>query len=474
MKIIILLLSIYKSNNVTVRSNISFKLISLCSILFIVSSCNKVNNTENTPTPIPIPTPPPSPTVIIDNKWECTIDGINYSGTIDTSFIKINNPTYPNPDTIVNCTGTTPDKKANIFIWLRINRTTYPASVWNSSAGNEVVVFDTLSSNFLLASTGYYAAKVFYSVDTLKPTYIKANFYGTLSLKSEGNLLSGTRHIITNGKISCEFGKGNNEPKKFSFNAANTLYAGVFSQAIFNSNTLILDGEPYAYGDEQIFKLIIHTGASIQPGIYESSKEQIGLSFYSPSRFVYYVDDSLGNLKVTISSVNGNIISGSFEGVNYNGLPISNGKFNCRIKNYQPYIDSLNKWKYIQEDIVYNSNPFMIYGGNILNATKTFSGNRYYLTVKGESDNLVSKFKLVIASNSPIDTGNYISDYVSKSLDTLNITSGTINIDNFIKPSNGVFCHIDTINSSKVTGTFRQTIVGNPSRIRQGNFRANF
>ncbi len=208
----------------------------------------------------------------------------------------------------------------------------------------------------------------------------------------------------------------------------------------------------------------------------------MGFSFYVPSYFQHYVCDSLGNLRVTILSVNGNIVTGTFQGTNYiyglpayNGVSVSNGKFMCRVKNYQPYVDEINKWKYIEEDMVYPNNPFMIYGGNILNAAKTFTGGRYYLTINGESDNLNSKFKLVIASNSSISTGNYISSYsVSQSLDTLYITSGSTILANYNRFSNNISCQIDSISSSRVVGRFGQVIIGNPDRIRQGSFKANF
>ena len=96
---------------------------------------------------------------------------------------------------------------------------------------------------------------------------------------------------------------------------------------------------------------MIHTGATVKPGTYESSKQQAGLTYYTPSYFPYYIDDSTGNLTVTISTVNGNIVSGYFSGTNYNGKSISNGKFFCRIKNYSSYLDSPYKWKYVHEQI---------------------------------------------------------------------------------------------------------------------------
>ena len=403
------------------------------------------------------------------------MDGIIYSGTIDTSFMYLNNPTYSNPDTVVICTGTSYDKKANIHIRLLINRSSIPVGYYTSKAYNAGLVFDTSSTNFLVATSAYPTVNLTYSIDTITSKQLKASFTGTLA----GPGL--TIHNIT-GKFNCEYGKGDSEPKAFSFNGGNLLYAGYIQQSTFNSNTLTLDGLPYYTSGGERFKLLIHTGASIKPGVYESSKKQVGFSFYMPSLFRYYVDDSVGNLKVTISSVNGNIVSGFFEGTNfiyglpsYNGLSISNGKFTCRLKNYQPYIDSVNKWKYIEEDMVYQNNPFMIYGGNILNATRSFKTNRYYLTINGESDNLNSKFKLVIASNSAIDTGNYTTNYFGYPLlDTLYITSGSTILANFNGGSNNVSCHIDTINSNKVVGKFGQVIVGNPGRIRQGNFRANF
>ena len=64
------------------------------------------------PVTIP-PVPPGGPDFTVDGKWECIIDGVPWSGTVDTSFVQIVQ-TDSRTDTVINCTGTSNDKKANI------------------------------------------------------------------------------------------------------------------------------------------------------------------------------------------------------------------------------------------------------------------------------------------------------------------------------------------------------------------------
>lgn len=97
----------------------AYVLLLLAITLFCFTSCSKK---EVSPPPVvitpPLPPPPPPPTVpsfSVDGKWECLVDGLPYSGIIDTSFVVLSQSTPSNPDTILWCTGTSIDKKANIF-----------------------------------------------------------------------------------------------------------------------------------------------------------------------------------------------------------------------------------------------------------------------------------------------------------------------------------------------------------------------
>jgi len=54
--------------------------------------------TTTTPT---IPPTPTDPIFIVEGKWECQVDGVFYSGTVDTSFSTITGSF--NQDTMVYC-----------------------------------------------------------------------------------------------------------------------------------------------------------------------------------------------------------------------------------------------------------------------------------------------------------------------------------------------------------------------------------
>lgn len=60
--------------------------------------------------------------ITVTNSWECEIGGIPYSGSIDTSFLEIYAGSGSNADTMLYCTGTSADKKANIHFRFYINR----------------------------------------------------------------------------------------------------------------------------------------------------------------------------------------------------------------------------------------------------------------------------------------------------------------------------------------------------------------
>lgn len=236
------------------RFFISFLSVGL--ILFNFSSCTKPANATSNPNTNP-PSPPFSHVFSVDNKWECEIDGIKYSGTVDTSFLQITNTKYQDPDTVFLCIGTTKDKKANIHFRFPLKRrsdTVYNVAIQPSEA---LLIFDTLTTTGVLISNS--PAQVSYTLDTLISNKLKVSFSGTL----HDATLDGSLHTIIGGKFSCEFGKGDSEPKSFSFDNDSLKVAGYFLTAKLISNTLILDGLPYSPYGLQAFKLQIRTQAAL-------------------------------------------------------------------------------------------------------------------------------------------------------------------------------------------------------------------
>ena len=454
----------------------------IIAFLIISNSCKKDPVTPNVPTTPATPTTPSAPVFTVDNKWECQIDGINYSGTIDTSFYQIINPEESNPDTVVDCSGTSNNKNASIHFRIIINRTLRPAPI-STVSSNGLLVFDTASTKYLIASSNFNGSNVTYNIDTLVSNKLKATFSGQLMLPPDGTLHGGSIHTISNGKFSCAFGTGNGEPNNFSFNSNTSQISGYFLSASLTSNTLVMDGLPYTYYGEQKFKLLIRTGGTIKTGIYKSKNGDVGLQLYSPSIYPFYVNDTLGDLTVIINSVKGNIVDGFFSGINGDGKAITGGNFSCRVKNYVPQVDSSNKWGFSVDESIFLYN---IYGGNVLNASKSQILNKYFLTVNGESDNGDSKFKVVISSYSPISTGTYQTGYFSNHLDTLYFKSNRKiwNGNTTYFYSDGhypTYCRIDTINSYKVVGTlfgkiniYLSSSGFTSTDIKKGSFRASF
>jgi hypothetical protein len=413
----------------------------------------------------------------VDNKWECRIDGIDYSGTIDTSFIQITNVTNPHPDTIFECSGTNYGKNANIRLKFVINR------ALSASSQNVLVIFDTASTNILAATNvNFGLTNVTCNIDTLIQSKLKATFSGDLLQMQDGYNVSSTLHTVTNGKFSCEFGLGNAAPKSYSFTSNGTDYSGYFPSGKITSNCLIMDGFPIS-NITQKFKLMVRTGSGLKTGIYESKNGDVGLQFYSPSIYPFYINDTSGNLTVNINYVNGNIVAGSFFGTNDDGKTISNGKFSCRVKNYTDQKDSLNKWAFSEDESIFLYN---IYGGNITSAVKSQTANKYFLTINGESDDNTSVFKLMISSKSPIAKGVYQAQYSDNKLDSINFLSNA-KIWNgnttklYIDEYTTAFCSIDSIDSHRVYGTLygRINIYINANGIsgadmKKGRFQAAF
>lgn len=473
-----------------------FNLIGLfIAVFFIGQSCKKNSirttnpTTPTTPTnPIDTTTPtnptdPSSSNFMVDNRWQCQIDGVNYSGTVDTSFLIIRNPGEINADTVITITGTADDKKANIKFIITINRYLYPGPL-SSTTGKSLMFFDTISPRFLTGQGYNNGSDLIYNINRFNGFKIKSTFSGKLWLPPDVGLSGGSIHNVSNGSLNFELGLGNNEPKKFKFNSANSVVAGNFSSAILASNTLIMEGMTYPDYDEQKFKLQILTGSTVKPGIYKSSDGNVGLQKGTASYYSYYVNSLGGELTAIIKTVNGEIVTGSFSGTNYLGQEITAGSFSCRIKNYYPVADALNTWSFGTSGSILG---YSLYGGNIINANKSDSAGRYFLTLNGDTDNGNSNFKLVLSSNNPFAAGIYT---ISNPPSLLNefyfdcirkLWNGNriyITKNSSIYP---IFCRIDSIDVQKVSGIIyggASLITTNYSseqlQILNGKFNASF
>lgn len=122
-------------------------------------------------------------------------------------------------------------------------------------------------------------------------------------------------------------------------------------------------------------------------------------------------------------------------------------------------------------------NPFgyNIWGGNVINASKTKT-DRYYLTINGQSDHNTSEFKLVISSSSPIDTGMYVSDVFSPQtnrLHSLYFKTSETSIFNFNLGYTTAYCYITVIDAKKVRGTLTVLRAGVDVKQR-GSFTGKF
>lgn len=252
------------------------------------------------------------------------------------------------------------------------------------------------------------------------------------------------------------------------------------------TNSLILDDIPFAYAANQKFRLIIRTGGTIKPGVYKSSRGEVGLSFFIPSIYTQYVNDSLGDVTVSIISVSNNIVKGTFSGLNANATPISDGSFSCRVKNYQPQPELLDRWQFSFDEhtLLYNC-----YGGNITSAVKTQVGGRHLITLKRESDNHQLVYKLVLSSDAPLTTGlyrssrwgvgpNLIDSAYFRSNERLWNGNTTYLYSDF-----GVdtWCRIESIDANQITGTlfgklrvFYSSNSFSQTDIKLGSFKARF
>jgi len=282
------------------------------------------------------------------------------------------------------------------------------------------------------------------------------------------------------GKFNCKFFTGNRNPNQYSCVLGSFKTEGYLTSAMINANTLIMTGINYLEYPLQLFSISVRTGGTIKPGIYSSKNGEV--SFYGSAPRIsdlgrYYVDDSVGSMTLTIKSVKGNIVEGIFSGVkghylayNMSQPEIEDGRFICRVNNYIPQEEYQSRWQlgaWLEPDFgfVYNS-----YGGNITSAEKKINGDRYSLTINGESDNEASVFKIVISDQAPIKKGHYqlnIDNF--QSLDTIYFKSGIPNWEgtyNYLYADKGIlpyggnaYCYIDSIDDSHVSGILYGDII---------------
>ena len=244
-----------------------------------------------------------------------------------------------------------------------------------------------------------------------------------------------------------------------------------------------MDGLTYNNFGYETFKLLVRTGGTIKPGIYKSKNGDVSVQAITPGIDPFYVNDTLGDLTVTINSVNGNVVSGVFSGMNKDSTSISDGKFSCRVKNYVPQADSENKWAFSEDEPVF---LYRMYGGNILNATKSKASGKNYLSIVGESDNEDSRVQIIISSDSAITPGIYKTGAYSNTLNALYFKSNT-KIWNgnttylYANDSYPTSCKIDTIDAHKVVGTlyghiniYLSSASKTGAQIKKGRFRASF
>ena len=442
-----------------------FAFITITSLIFF-SSCKK-NGSGPTP-----PVPPVDFTV--SNSWDCDIDGIHYVGTIDTSFLRFSGSSSI-IDTVLFCTGTSMDKNANIQFELWINRTGWGHDSIQLTTGGNRFTFDTCGKGYWVC--GNNEGRLIFKIDGFTNTKIKGRFYGTIRNFSGSGPLDLN---VTNGKISLDLGLGKDELKNFSCVVDNTSFGGYVKYARHISNTLIFDG--FSFTGDSIFQMMIRTGSNLKTGTFQSRKGEVSFRVWRPSFYPFFVNDTLGNLNVTIDAVNANVVEGRFSGTSQQsaGNPekqVSNGKFRCRIKYYQAQQDSISKWGFSENN---GSTLYNIYGGNIFSAVKHQNGNRYLLTVNGESDKGFSTFKIVLSSTSPLSTGLYQNGSLANRIDSFYFNSSAANYytEDF---RSGAYCQIDTLDNQKVVGRIYGTIslrlgqfVSTPAEVLRGPFTVKF
>jgi hypothetical protein len=461
------------------------KIILFVSSFSIYLACTKPSDPAEPTGPPPIDTTTTPPTVTPafkgQNRWQCEVDGKLYQGTVDTSFFSFINVTNTHPDTSFIVLGTADDKRSNIYFWVSANRYFHAeASNYN---GRFNLIFDTLSSRYAEADKSK-QQDIQLKMDTFGVDGVSATFSGKIRLRRAGNVSVDTFYTVTNGKLSAGFGKGKSEPKMFSFNAITTpvstlAHAGYFHSGQLLANTLVMDGITLDGISYAPFRLAIRTGGTVKTGLYRSRDGDVLISFNE--RFVW-ITDQTGDATVNIQTVNGNIVSGIFSGTTQSGNPITEARFQCRIKDYRPQIDAPDRWSMNLDQGLYR---YEMFAGNTTSAILSSISGIPTLAIQGESDNGASSFKLMLKCYSGITAGNYeYNNPLSSRLLELVQFSSPIRLaygsyNNFDLKNIGYYCKIDRIDAVKVEG--RILLLNGPNgtidpanEIVKGKFSARF
>ncbi len=433
------------------------QIILISCFLLMLFSCSKKDLVDDIP---------------VTNKWQCEIDGVLYSGNVDTSFVETS-PGNP-ARSIVYATGSAADGKANIAFRIQVGGGLAPSVIQS----NSFISYDTLSEDNL-------ASYSFTTIDFLVEIFSTQKFSGTFTGKVRK--ADGSFATVTNGKISFETGRTTASAQMADFTLQNQYIEkshvfGPVRSATFQYNTLVLDG--LAFQTQSTYQLQIRTGASIKTGTYKSTLGEVGFQTYLPSIVTHYVSDSLGDLVVNITNVNGNIVSGNFSGniIRQDGIfaaaQLTKGYFRCRVKNYDPGVDSVNQWRFDADNR--GQFPFFTAGGNVTNASIRQSIYGYTLSVNGYSDKGKSKFHLNITANNPIVPGLYPLSVFS--IDSCYFSKPSIPFCNYYNTQSNFYVRIDAINAQEVTGGFYGGFLqgaqlygsGWVLQCRKGYFKAKF
>jgi hypothetical protein len=471
------------------------------AVLFfiILQSCHRSSVKPDAPEPLPDSVL----NAYYSGSWQAQVDGVNYSGTIDTSYtLYASSIISGHPDTLFSCTGTSSDKRANVHFQFLINRS--PANstaTLNTSFGDEAQMAFDNNSDTVLESFNNSQSAVVFTIDSTTPTHIQAHFSGTLGFWGPTGL--DPHHTITNGKIVAGWHNGDHDANSFSFESAmqpldgssgTEAVTGYINSAQLVSNTLVLEGTPSSMALLDRFRLSIRTGGTVKSGVYHSEDGDVGFSLYYQGGDLLYVDDSTGSMSVTITQITGNTVYGNFSGTNqggggqFPGTPLSAGSFAARIKNYVPEPDSANQWAFGAYFDSYTLKSYYLFGGNVTNAVLAETGGRYSLSVNGTTDHGASTFQFLVSSPNPIQKGAYTLQSGPNTLDVLTFSSiektyygVPIVVMPILNPDPAEVI-IDSIGAHYVQGEIKGRMAQdfgtgstiNPSLFQQGRFSATF
>lgn len=422
-------------------------------VLLVVLSCKK----NDSPNPLNQDFP-------VTGTWQCSIDGVPYNGTIDTSFLRVYNSSRN--DSIIYLTGSSADGKANLSMGIELFRTGAARTTLNIGSGTSYLALDTGSIRYVKTGNPYF---VQFEVEGQTRSKFKGSFSGQVAY-------GGSVRTVSDGKISLELGKGTATPKFTVFRIGSNSVAGPVVGARHRANSLLLDG--FSFSGDTTYKLVVRTGAAIKPGTYHSTKGEVGLQVWRPSITTHHVSDQAGDVSVTIHSISNNVVSGSISGtvaIPVGGtVPLSSGSFRCRVANYQPGTDAVDQWRFNADNN--GQEPFSAVGGNITSASLSQYNGRYFLAVNGTTDGGRSTFRLNLSSITPFTQQIYT---VQSSGDGVYLATPDVNYAN---ANQNFFIRIDSISSQRVVGGFYGKAIqssalysgGNVHEIRKGYFSARF